>query len=143
MDKRGGEKSGLLPFASGKLVDDYSILREYWKRARAHDREDLVEKSMLTEEDYNLVRNIVSSKGRVGLQDLWDEVAERLAERIDPDIAQEALEAHGIRTTKDTARRLVARQLAAWLIEAAEYWRMIRFSEDRSKKESGQDEPSQ
>ena len=143
MDKRGGEEGGLLPFASGRLVEDYGILREYWKRARARGREDLVDKSMLSEDDYEMIRNIVTSKGRVGLQDLWDEVTERLVERIDPDIAREALEARGIRTDPDTARRLVARQLAAWLIEAAEHWKMIRFSEEGSSGGSGRGGPSQ
>ena len=141
MDKRGGEDRGLRPFASGRLVEDYSILREYWKRARARGREDLVDKSMLSEEDYEMIRGLVSSKGRIGLQDLWDELTEKLAERIDPDIAQEALEAVRIRTDKYTARRLVARQLAAWLIEAAEHWKMIRFS-DSPSKESGRGAPS-
>ncbi len=129
MSEASGEDKDLLPFASGRLVKDYSLLREYWRVARERGREDLVEKAMISEADYKRVREIVYGRGRVGLADLWDIVTGEVEDRIDPDIAEEAAKRLGLNALPSTARRLVARQLAAWIIEAAEHWKFISARE--------------
>ena len=118
-----GEKA-LPPFATGRITPDYSILFEYWRVAREREREDLVEKAMLGEDDYELLREKASTTRRLG--DLLEILEDIMVERVDPDIAVEAVaRATGSRVDSETARRLVARLLASWLVEAGEYWRMI------------------
>jgi len=132
------EDKDLLPFARGRLVSSFDILKEYWRVARERGREDLVEAAMLSEPDYRRVAQVVIEEGgRISLGDLWDKLAKELEERIDPEIALEAARRAGYNVDAETARSLVARQLAAWLIEAAEYWNFISTSEPREEGESG------
>ena len=113
------------PFASGRIGGDYEPLFLYWEAARSAGREDLVESSMLGEEDYRLVRELA---GRVSsLGELLDILVERMYGRIDPEVAREAYRRYGVEASGEDARLLLARLLAAWLIEAAEYWGYIRL----------------
>jgi len=130
-----GEKE-LPPFASGKITSDYSILFEYWRVAREKGREDLVESGMLSEDDYRMLVEEAAKNPR--LEDLLDALVERLLDRIDPGVAVEAVQrATGARVDADTARRLVARLLASWLVEAGEYWNMVKLR--REEEQSGED----
>ncbi len=140
-DKRDREDKGLLPFTSGRLVSDYSLLKEYWRKAREKGREDLVEASMLREEDYSRLRDVVAREGRIGLADLWDKLTSDMEARIDAQVAVEAARARGINAAPGQARRLVARQLAAWLIEAAEFWKFVRLRDEKSGGLSGENNP--
>jgi len=131
------EDKDLLPFARGRLVSNFDLLKEYWRVARERGREDLVEAAMLSEPDYRRVAQaVVEEGGRISLGDLWDKLTKELEERIDPEIALEAAKRAGYNVDAETARNLVARQLAAWLIEAAEYWNFISTSEPREGEES-------
>jgi len=133
------EEGKLPPFASGKITSDYSILFEYWKVAREKGREDLIEGSMLSEDDYKLLVEEAGKSPR--LDDLLEALADKFLDRIDPDIAVEAVRrATGATVESETARRLVARLLASWLVEAGEYWNMIRF---RGGRGGGQEPESQ
>ena len=113
------------PFASGKIGGDYEPLFYYWEVAREAGREDLVESSMISEDDYRLVRELA---GRISvLGELLDILVERMHGRIDPEMARIAYRRYGLDVTGDDARLLLARLLASWLIEAAEYWGYIRL----------------
>jgi len=127
-----GEKE-LPPFASGKIASDYSILFEYWRVARERGREDLVESGMLSEDDYKML--VEEAAENPNLEDLLDALVARLLDRIDPDVAVEAVRrATGARVDADTARRLVARLLASWLVEAGEYWNMVRLRREEQEQ---------
>jgi len=116
------------PFASGKVADNYDLLFTYWRVARDQGREDLVDKAMLRDEDYTRLKEIVSSKTRINLWDLLEELTDIFIDRIDEDIAYEAASRLGYNISTGDARRLVARLMAAWLIEAGEYWNVVKIS---------------
>jgi hypothetical protein len=113
----------LPPFASGRIAGSYKLLRRYLESAREMGRVKAFERALLGEEDYRLLRRIAVDGASV-----WD-VVERLAsimeERVDPEVAVEALRREGVEATPETARRIIARLLAAWLVEAGEYWRIV------------------
>ncbi len=119
------------PFASGKIVPDYEPLFAYWEEARKEGREDLVEKAMLSESDYNGLQE--TARHGESLVDLWDRLTVRMTDRIDADVAAKAYGKLGMPMTREDAREDIARILAGWLIEAGEYWRMIRL---RSREEA-------
>lgn len=105
------------------------MLRRYLELARARGREDAVEGAVLGEEDYRLLRRLVEEAGgRVSAEELLEALAERLVERVDPEIAREALREAGVPADEETARRIIARLLAAWLLEAGDYWGFVRLS---------------
>jgi len=136
------EDKDLLPFTSGRLVSSFDLLKEYWRVARERGHEDLVEAAMLQEPDYRRVAEaVIEEGGRISLGDLWDKLAKELEDRIDPEVALEAARRAGYNVDAETARSLVAKQLAAWLIEAAEYWNFISTSEPgESRGEEAQGE---
>ncbi|BAN89600.1 hypothetical protein [Aeropyrum camini] len=114
------------PFSTGKIVEDYRLLKLYLEVAREKGREDLVDKALISEEDVNLLRRLSSAPG-VTAEDLVNALEERFYERVDPDIASEALSRAGINFDGDTARRIIARILAGWLVEMGEELRMYRL----------------
>ncbi|MCE4623054.1 MAG: hypothetical protein F7C82_01970 [Desulfurococcales archaeon] len=116
------------PFASGKVVDNYDLLFTYWRVAREQGREDLVDKAMLKDEDYTRLREIVANKTRINLWDLLEELTDIFIDRIDEDIAYMAASRLGYNISRGDARRLVARLMAAWLIEAGEYWNVVKIT---------------
>ena len=125
-----GDKNGKPPFATGFIVDDYGPLFAYWRIARGKNREDLVENAMIKNEDLDLLVNQASKGGSLG--DLVDNLTRILIDRIDPDIALEAVSACGYRNLdKGRARFLLARTLAGWLVELGESTGRIRFSSRR------------
>ena len=115
------------PWASGKIVSDYRPLYAYWRLARQRGREDLIEASTLRREDFESLRSIVEG-GTGSALELVERLASALEERVDPDVAAEAiLEALGVRLEPEEARRRIARILAGWLVEAGEYWRILKL----------------
>ncbi|MEB3861688.1 MAG: hypothetical protein GSR84_05655 [Desulfurococcales archaeon] len=113
------------PFASGRIAGDYEPLFLYWEAARRAGREDLVERAMLREEDYRLASRLAREAGRLG--DLLDRLEEVMLERVDPGVAAEAYRMYGAPVGDEDARRLIARLLASWLVEAAEHWGFLRL----------------
>jgi hypothetical protein len=124
------------PFASGELVGDYGPLFEYWKIAREKGREDLVEAAMLSEEDYRMLQE-TAYRGEEVL-DLIERLTEKILDRIDPEIASEALSGYGVKAPPDEARRFIAKLIAAWLIEAGEYWCFIKLRRGLPPRKSGE-----
>lgn len=119
------------PFASGRLAGDYEPLFLYWEAAREAGRENLLGEAMLREEDYRLVSRLAGETPRLG--DLLERLEEEMAGRVDPGLAAKAYRRYGLEIDPEDARRLIARLLAAWLLEAAEYWGFIRLrGEDRA-----------
>ena len=120
------DKRRLPPFASGSIVEDYETLFIYWEKARSRGREDLIEKSTLSNTDFDKLRVIVE-EGTLTLEELLDRLSRDMTERIDPEVAVEALRERRIFLEADDARRYLARILAGWLIEAGEYWGILRL----------------
>jgi hypothetical protein len=112
--------SRLPPFATGKLIDDYAPLFLYWQRAREEGREDLVEKSMLSEDDFKFVETLVKSSPSMTLLELMDALITRFRERVDLDVASRALG-----QPKEVAAERLLRALAGWLIEASETFMVL------------------
>ncbi len=118
------------PFASGELVYDYEPLRVYLELAKRKGREDLIEKALLTQEDFTILSSLVIR--RMNLLDLIDVLKQRFMERIDGDIAKEAFTSIGLNVSTDFARERLAYILAGWLLEAGKYWKILTFKEPSS-----------
>ena len=114
------------PFATGKVVGSYEPLRRYLEEARRRGREDLVEAALLREEDFNLLRRLAALE-RVSLDSLLSALEERFYDRVSGEVAREAYESLGIRVDEESARRMIARILAGWLVESGEEWRILRL----------------
>ncbi len=113
-------------FADGSIVSDYEPLFKYWELAKRIN-EELVSKAMLTNDDFNYLKDIVES-GKTKLLDLIEVLKFRFKSRIDPKIARKALEeSKGIDVDEDYARDYIAKILAGWLLEAGKIWRIIEF----------------
>ncbi len=113
------------PFASGKVAGDYEPLFLYWEAARERGREDLIEAATLREEDYKVLQR-EAGKG-LGLEALLEALTSYMEERVDPEVAAEAYRRYGVEAGPEDARRLIARLLASWLVEAGEYWGFVRL----------------
>jgi hypothetical protein len=108
------------PFATGKVVSDYTPLFLYWERARAEGREDLVEKSMLSEDDFKFIEGLVKSSPSMTLLELVDAIMTRFQGRVDPGVASRALG-----EPEDVAVERLLFIIAGWLVEAAESFMML------------------
>ncbi len=114
-------------FASGTIVSDYEPLFRYWEIARREGREDLVDKAMLENRDFDYIRKMILEQA-LNLLEVLDRLEEYFIERVDPGIAVKALEETlGIELELEEARRRLARILAGWLLEAAQTWGIIRL----------------
>ena len=114
------------PWASGKLAGDYDLLYAYWEEARRRGREDLVEAAMLSERDFDKLRELVGEGPRSALE-LVERLAGELEARIDEDVAGAAAAGLGLPLAGEEARRRVARLMASWLVEAGEEWGVLRL----------------
>ena len=113
-------------FADGTIVRDYEPLFKYWELARKIN-EDLVSKAMLTNEDFNYLRNLVEHE-RMSLVELMNVLKYRFRSRVDGKVAKKALRlTRGIELDEEDARDYIAGILAGWLIEAGRLWRIIEF----------------
>jgi hypothetical protein len=123
----GGSRGGRRPpWASGRLAGDYELLFAYWEEARRRGREDLVEAAMLSEDDFQELRRLVE-EGAGSALDLVEKLAARVEERFDPDVAAAAASRLGLPAGGGEARRILARLLASWLVEAGEAWGILRL----------------
>ncbi len=113
------------PFASGKVAGDYEPLFLYWEVARERGREDLIEAATLREEDYKVLQR-EAGEG-LGLDALLEALTSYMEDRVDPVVAAEAYRRYGVEASPEDARRLIARLLASWLVEAGEYWGFVRL----------------
>jgi len=128
MGDRGTRQEKRLPmFANGTIVSDYEPLFHYWEIARKRGREDLVDKAMLENRDFDYIRRMVLEQA-LNLLEVLDRLEEYFIDRIEPEIAVKALEETlGIELELEEARRRLARILAGWLLEAAQTWGIIRL----------------
>ncbi len=115
------------PFASGEIVGDYEPLFIYWRVARDRGREDLIEASTLSNDDFEYVKRYMEVRVRLSLADILDDLSTYFKDRVDEDTAREAYRRLGIVDPKGEYRVLIARILAGWLIEAAETWGILRI----------------
>jgi len=122
-----GEEGWRPPFASGRIAGVYEPLKYYLEVARERGREDLVERALLSEEDFAWLREKIGEAGRLKLSELLDELEERFLERVDPEIAREAYRRYGVELSPEDARRRIARLLASWLVEAGEEWGHVKL----------------
>ncbi len=121
-------KSEMPPFASGKIVPTYKPLYIYWRLLKDDGREDLLEKSVLKEEDYKRVKEL--SEQNMNVEALINALKQEFRERIDPDYAKKALESYGLQMPAEEAVDMLAFILAGWSIEAAEQWNFIKLRND-------------
>jgi len=126
LNSPGGGRGRRPPWASGVLAGSYEPLFAYWEEARRRGREDLVESAMLGEADFDLLRRL-ASRGPSTALDLLEELERVFEGRLDEDVARAAAARLGIDAGPGEARRLIARLLASWLLEAGDYWRIIRL----------------
>ncbi len=116
------------PFATGFIVDDYRPLFEYWRAARERGLEDLVEKSMPSDSDINLLLEKIRGE-KLSLGDVIEMAMDLFITRIDSKLALEAVRRAGYeRIGEKDAHRMIARILAGWLIELLESSGKLRFT---------------
>jgi hypothetical protein len=114
------------PWASGKIVPDYGPLYAYWRIARSLGREELVEDATLKPEDFDALRRIVE-EGVSNVLELLERLTDLFEPRVDEEVAEKAFEEEGMPFRGVEARRRMASILAGWLVEAGEYWRILRL----------------
>lgn len=114
------------PWASGKMVPDYGPLYAYWRIARSLGREELVEDATLKPEDFDALKRMVE-EGVPSALELVERLTKLFEHRVDEKVAERAFEEEGLPIRGLEARRRMASILAGWLIEAGEYWRILRL----------------
>jgi len=114
------------PWASGKIVPDYGPLYAYWRIARSLGREELVEAATLKPEDFEDLKRMVE-EGVSNALDLLERLAVKFEARVDEEVAEKAMEDEGMPFRGADARRRIAFILAGWLVEAGEYWRILKL----------------
>ena len=112
------------PFTSGVLQEDYSLLQEYLSLAK-EKAPGIFEKALLGEKDYELLKQEALASDNA--LELLEKLSSILEDRVDPRLAEEAARKVGLPLKGRDAVRAVARLLAAWLIEAGDYWGMIKL----------------
>jgi len=84
------------PLSTGDVVENYELLFAYWRKARELGREDLIERTLIKEEDLKLLEEMIRESGAGGaplnLGLLIDRLTETLSSRVDPEVAKKALE---------------------------------------------------
>ena len=117
------------PFASGRIVGDYEPLYVYWRKLKDLGREDLLEKSTLSNRDFDYVRGLISSARRLDLETIMESLTLYFKERVDPDIAALAMSELGYSLSVEESKDRISRILAGWLVEACEHWKILRIRE--------------
>jgi hypothetical protein len=108
-----------IPYATGKLGGEFSLLRAYIDEAGAKD--------IVPDRDvFDLIRHL-ASQGATADRAI-KVVAEELMKKIEPSAALRAYKrVYGLDTSEEEAVRAVAREAAAWVIEMAEALGVIRI----------------
>ncbi len=117
-------------FADGSVVPDYEPLFRYWELAKERKRQDLVDKAMLSQDDFMYLREALKAAGEtVSLLDMLSALTERFVERVDAELAKEALMSLGYpEVSEDEAQRRIAKIIAGWLIEAGKAWNILKLT---------------
>jgi hypothetical protein len=113
--------------ATGEVVENYEPLFFYWKKARERGREDLIESTLIKEEDLNLLRRIVEERNALNLEELINVLVREFSNRIDAELARDALRDYGLEMTENEARDYIARIFAGWVIEAGILRRIVNI----------------
>ncbi len=115
--------------ANGSVVGDYSPLFKYWEKAKKRGRGEEGSVVLRNEDFEKLEQLLRDSEGRLSLADALEELTLYFLGRVDPELAREAVEeAYGVSGyDAESARRVIARILAGWLIEAAKTWGSLRL----------------
>ncbi len=113
-------------FATGEIVSDYSLLKKYWELLKLRGKS--VEPVLLSRQDFDYIKRLIGRR-RIRLDEIYEELIDYFAERIDPDIAAEAYEkVYGVRIEPETARRKLAEIMAGWLLEASSFLGDIKIN---------------
>ena len=121
-------KEGDKPFlADGSLVEDYTLLFNYWEIARAKDV-SIAEKAVLSHKDFNELERIVNIFRGHSIVELINYFKNSMKNRIDPKIAVEAYKkTYGVEVEENIAVDKLATILASWLMEAARQLKIISY----------------
>lgn len=113
--------------ADGSLVEDYSLLINYWKLAMKKDKA-FMEKATIRAEDFRALERIVELYKGESIATLADFIKQMMLDRIDPSLAIDAYrETFGIEVSVDKAVNAVAEVLALWLLEAGRQLKIISY----------------
>ena len=116
------------PFlADGSLVEDYTLLFNYWEIAKAKDL-SIAEKAILSHKDFNELERIVNIFRGHSIVELINYFKNSMKNRIDPKIAVEAYKkTYGVEVEENIAVDKLATILASWLMEAARQLKIISY----------------
>lgn len=116
------------PFlADGSLVEDYTLLFNYWEIAKAKDV-SIAEKAVLSHKDFNELERIVNIFRGHSIVELINYFKNSMKNRIDPKIAVEAYKkTYGVEVEENIAVDKLATILASWLMEAARQLKIISY----------------
>ncbi len=118
--------------ADGSLVEDYSLLINYWRLAVKKDRA-LMEKATIRAEDFRALERIVDLYRGESIAALANFLKQMMLERIDPGLAIDAYrETFGIEVSVEKAVNAVAEVLALWLLEAGRQLKIINYKSWRN-----------
>jgi hypothetical protein len=110
-------------FATGEVVGDYELLYRYWRYAGRR-----AEEATLRREDFDYLRRLVEDYHVKRLDELLAKLTDYFSPRVDPEAARRAVEDHyKVSIPPEDARRMVARILAGWLVEAGQQWKILRL----------------
>lgn len=113
-------------FADSSIVGDYTPLIRYWELLKKEKRN--IDDALLKPSDFKHVEQLIKEQGRISLAELLEKLTEYFYDRIDPEIATRALEeAYNVETELEYARRIIARIMAGWLIEASNTTGILRL----------------
>ena len=124
------------PFlADGSLVEDYTLLFNYWEIAKARDV-SIAEKAVLSHKDFNELERIVNIFRGHSIVELINYFKNSMKNRIDPKIAVEAYKkTYGVEVEENIAVDKLATILASWLMEAARQLKIISYHSWRNTEE--------
>jgi len=116
------------PFlADGSLVEDYTLLFNYWEIAKARDV-SIAEKAVLSHKDFNELERIINIFHGRSIVELINYFKNSMKNRIDPKIAVEAYKkTYGVEVEENIAVDKLATILASWLMEAARQLKIISY----------------
>ena len=113
-------------FADSSIVGDYTPLIRYWELLKKEKRN--IDNALLKPSDFKYIEQLIKEQGRISLAELLEKLTEYFYDRIDPEIATRALEeAYNVETELEHARRIIARIMAGWLIEASNTTGILRL----------------
>ena len=117
------EEARRLMLATGKIVSNYKPLIKYLELANPEQREKALPRSS----DIEVVRSLLE-KGYGTLEEVLNEVAKIVRDRLDPELSQKAIKySLDVELGRDEAVRYISKLLAGWIIEIAEQLGVVRL----------------